>query len=177
MAEGLVHGHRLSRLLVACERCKHLPGAFLEVGVYQGGTLARIASFGRPTFGFDTFEGIPASQADPGGHFPGDFAATLLEVHETVPGAVLVPGIFPASWVDRFPVALAHIDVDTYAGTRDALAAILPELVPGGMVVVDDAGWWPCSGVDEALAEIRPPWRVERFVLDEGPGNAVVSRG
>lgn len=173
---GLVQGSRLARLLVACERCSRLPGAFIEIGVFRGGTLAKIAAFGRPTFGFDTFEGIPASQVDQGGHLAGEFAASLADVQAAVPKATLIPGVFPESWLDRFPVALAHVDVDTYAGTRDALAAILPQLVPGGVVIVDDAAWPPCAGVDEALAEIEPPWRVDCFVSVTGPGQAVISR-
>src|SRR6266511_1529527 len=77
------------------------PGNFAEFGVYRGGTAKHLAKIARQRgcllYLFDTFAGIPfAGPHDV--HKVGDFSDTSLEaVHELIPDAILVPGVFPQS--------------------------------------------------------------------------------
>lgn len=66
----------------------------------------------------------------------------------------LVRGLFEDTLTGDEPVAVAHLDGDWYASTRTCLERVVPRLVPGGRVVVDDyLAWSGCrTAVDEFLA-------------------------
>lgn len=74
----------------------------------------------------------------------------------------LVPGLFQDTLVGDEPVALAHIDGDWYESTMTCLSRIVPRLVDGGRIVVDDYyAWSGCrTAVDEFVAA-RTDLRVE----------------
>ena len=54
----------------------------------------------------------------------GSFADTL---HAVTPG----------------PVGILHVDADWYASTKLCLDRFLPDMMPGGLVIVDDYHHWP----------------------------------
>ncbi|MFL5844078.1 MAG: TylF/MycF/NovP-related O-methyltransferase [Solirubrobacteraceae bacterium] len=56
------------------------------------------------------------------------------------------------------PVALLHLDADFYAGTKLCLETFWAQVVPGGLVVIDDyATYDGCrAAVDEFLAQVQP---------------------
>jgi predicted O-methyltransferase YrrM len=128
-------------------------GAFVEVGVYHGGTawhLARGAvAQGRPCYLYDTFSGIPY-RAPLDDHNVGDFADTSLEqVQADIPSAQCVPGIFPASAREMGPIAFVHLDCDQERSYADALAYFDTRMVRGGVIWCDDV---PClRGAEAAL--------------------------
>lgn len=144
-----------------------LPGALVEVGVYQGGTLRlladAVAGSGEPPIGFDTFAGMPATDPDRDIHLAGDFADTSVPaVRAAMAGreVSLRQGIFPTG-VDTAgldEVRFAHIDVDIYASVLGSTEYLYPRLVPGGVIVYDDYGWTSCpgarQGVDEFFANV-----------------------
>lgn len=125
-------------------------GAVVELGAFKGGTSVWLAEAVRrlgvqdaPVIAFDAWDGFPPRRS-------------LLDLYEhprcvfrdleavrryTEPyGIELVPGdIFetaPAR-LARQPILLAFVDTDNYSGSRAALAAIVPNLVPGGAIVLD----------------------------------------
>lgn len=61
----------------------------------------------------------------------------------------------------REPVALAHIDCDRYDSVKTCLERIVPWLVPGGRLVIDDyLVWSGCRrAVDEYFANDRGKYR------------------
>ena len=61
----------------------------------------------------------------------------------------LVPGFFEETLHLDEPVALAHVDCDWYDSVRVSLERIVPHLVTGGRVVVDD--YWTYSGCRDAV--------------------------
>lgn len=131
------------------------PGAFVEVGVYRGGSawhLAKLAAEqGRLCVLCDTFEGIPL-QGPRDKHKVGDFADTSLEaVRAAIPfPAVFVPGVFPwsmRSWETQDGIAFVHLDCDQEETHRLALAWAWPRLVEGGVVWCDDAHFLPAAGL------------------------------
>ncbi|MDB5321801.1 MAG: putative methyltransferase [Phycisphaerales bacterium] len=56
------------------------------------------------------------------------------KVEETIPGTV-PPG----------PISILRLDTDWYESTRHELIHLFPRLVPGGVLIVDDYGFWKGS--------------------------------
>lgn len=119
-------------------------GAFVEVGVWKGGSawhLARLAAEqGRALYLYDTFSGMPFSH--PGdSHQVGDFGDTSIEeVRAAVPDAICVPGVFPFSLVDMGPVAFVHADCDQFASVAAVCEHMPPRMADGGILYFDDYG-------------------------------------
>jgi asparagine synthase (glutamine-hydrolysing) len=69
----------------------------------------------------------------------------------------LVKGLFQDTLTISEPVAVAHIDGDWYESVMTCLRRIVPHLVPGGVVVVDDYhAWSGCrTAVDEYFSDKR----------------------
>jgi len=144
-----------------------LSGDWVEVGVYKGDSAVELAGLIRPPWRlwlYDTFTGHPAEcfgdESEPG-HKPGKYRDTNPnKVLERIRRAInpyccacLVPAVFPhtASLPDR--IALAHVDVDLYLSTRDALTALWPRITSGGALVCDDYGYGSCPGAKRAVDE------------------------
>jgi O-methyltransferase len=43
------------------------------------------------------------------------------------------------------PIALLRLDTDWYASTKHELQHLYPQLAPGGVLILDDYGWWKGS--------------------------------
>lgn len=136
-------------------------GAFVEIGVYKGGTawhLARIArAQGRALYLYDTFTGIPfQDQID--AHPPGDFGDTTVEqVRRAIPDANVVVGVFPDSLIAMPPVAFVHADCDQYRSVK-AVCETMPRLmVRGGLILFDDFNCLDgaTAAVKECFAEYK----------------------
>jgi O-methyltransferase len=163
------------RTLVSPESCHviytllrqaaHVEGDVWECGVYKGGTAAMEAAILRdkaPTkklYLFDTFEGMPETDAEKDWHKGGDFADTSLEA---VAGYVKQPdicvfrkGFIPDTFagLESARIAFAHIDVDIYKSILDCLEFIWPRLSTGGFIVFDDYGFPTCPGARKAVDE------------------------
>jgi O-methyltransferase len=119
------------------------PGAFVEVGVYKGGTaffLSELAeSQGRPLYLYDTFEGMPYSDAIDR-HKVGELGDTSLgAVQARIKHGTLVKGIFPQSAVEMGPIAFVHLDCDQYRAYKESLEYFSTRMVSGGVIWCDDA--------------------------------------
>lgn len=161
---SLLTGERLERLYCLAESVPL--GAFVEVGVYQGGSaevLYRVAEKrGRELWLYDTFSGIPfASQIDR--HQIGDFGDCIpLEyIQSSFPNAIIQEGIFPHGMRIPEKIALVHLDCDQYQSYRDSLDALLPKMTIGGMIVCDD---YCLQGAARAIDETK--WNKD--LLDNG---------
>ena len=55
-------------------------------------------------------------------------------------------------------IALLRLDTDWYASTKHELTHLYPRLSRGGVLIVDDYGWWRGAGeaTDEYFREHRP---------------------
>lgn len=131
-------------------------GCFVEVGVYRGGSAARLQDVAhlqqRELYLYDTFTGIPHKEAIDS-HSIGDFADTDEEiVRALLPQAFIIKGLFPGSAIDMPRVAFAHLDCDQYQSVREAALYLMPLMVPGGVMWFDDS---PClAGARLAVAEL-----------------------
>ena len=139
----MIHPVVLAEMTALALSCP--PGALVEVGVYRGGSAIELMAVAREQdralYLYDTFTGLPCYDPDMGDVMrPGDFADTSVDdVRELLPDAIIMQGLFPDTLSgDPEQVAFAHIDADQYRSIRDAIAAIWPRVVPGGMMLFDD---------------------------------------
>lgn len=136
-----------------------VPGVYVEFGVLRGDTfvgLARaaqkrsreawavdsFAGMAEPTvrdFGPDGANAYPAGRFDVGG--PDGLTARLAA--DGITCARVFDGFIPAvlAMLPDAPVAFAHVDLDHYAPTLDALRWVRARLSQGGVIVCDD--WFP----------------------------------
>lgn len=151
-----------------CHAATAPPGAFVEIGVYQGRSARRLDAVaqvqGRALYLYDTFCGMPY-QGPLDGHPVGDYADTSAEaIQELMPEAFVIAGVFPDSLVDMPPVAFVHADADQYESTA-AICRVMPGLmVKGGMILFDDYGMGDCRGCTAAVENYCKGFRV----LDTG---------
>jgi O-methyltransferase len=141
-----------------------LAGDVFECGVYKGGTaklledtMKRVGS-SKNLHLFDTFEGMPQTDAKKDWHKKGDFADTSLEAVQTLIGdnecvwyhKGFIPDTF-APLQDIESICFAHVDVDIYRSVVDCCAFIWPRLSVGGAMVFDDYGFDTCKGALDAV--------------------------
>lgn len=145
------------------------PGAFVEVGVYRGGSAAVLYEVAqrqnRQLFLYDTFEGMPGPRHWLDANKPGDLSDCDYEtVRAMFPNAAIIKGVFPESCEIGHPVSVAfvHADVDQYHSTA-AICRFFPSLmVRGGMILFDD--YRGLRGCIEAVDEHFP----RREVMPDG---------
>jgi O-methyltransferase len=172
-------------------------GDVLEFGVFAGLSLAILSQahrhdpkgMTRRFVGFDSFEGLPASQDV----HPRWSVGACARLHGWHPFAAegtpvtpqLVLDLFDRCGLDRPELhigsfsqtaprvvpslyqaaAIVHVDCDLYESTRDALQGIAPALQDGTMMLFDD--WFhykahPAKGEARAMSEFldqHPDWR------------------
>jgi O-methyltransferase len=163
-------------------------------------TLYGLGQIDTDLYLFDTFEGM-TEPTNKDVHWTGETAAVLLAREskgdestlwaraplEHVQRAMrLVP--YPAAKIhyvrgnveDTIPaqapdrIAVLRLDTDWYESTKHELVHLYPRLAPGGVLIVDDYGWW--SGAREATDEyFREHGSAPHLVrIDEGGGRVAV---
>lgn len=146
------------------------PGHIVEFGAYRGGSslfMAKVCKEIMPetkVFAFDTFEGMPETDANRDAHRKGDFADTnydeilrLRDKYGLQDNLELVKGLFdettPAKMPEIGSVRLNHIDCDIYTAVKTSYTCSIPHMVEGGYWVYDDALYSSCIGAMEAVEE------------------------
>jgi hypothetical protein len=165
---GCRRGRTLYRLARDVER-RHIPGALVDCGVWNGGSTA-LLSAGAPSrtaYAFDSFEGLPPSDAQIDGAESTDWHGECLGLEDNVREALYRFGspdrlrIVKGWFQDTFPgevdsvgtIAVLHADGDWYDSVRLTLETFYDQVAPGGFVVIDDYGVW--SGARQAVDEFR----------------------
>ena len=183
-------------VVALCSATEHVcrarvPGAFVECGVWRGGsmlavalTLLRLGVRDRDLFLFDTFAGMPP---------PGDHDVRVLDGLPATNPASLTPAIavgvgevrallrssgyppgrihlvegpvertLPAAAPDE--IALLRLDTDWYSSTRHELEHLGPRVSSGGILIVDDYGHWQGArrAVDEYIEGLARPLYLSR---------------
>jgi hypothetical protein len=172
-----------------------IPGDIVECGVWKGGSMMaaalRLLQLGdreRTLHLFDTFQGMPSPtphDVDPQGRPAASMVeeenakggwcySSLDEVKKNlastgypeekmvfVKGRVeeTLPAAAPAS------IAMLRLDTDWYESTRHELVHLYPRLSVGGVLILDDYGFWQGArrAVDEYLAEHKPRLLLNRI--------------
>jgi hypothetical protein len=173
-----------ARIVAVCSAVRYveantIPGAFVECGVWKGGSsMAAALTFKtpRPLFLFDTFEGMSEPTAHDRHAASGQLADSLLRKAdidatircysplEEVKRNMEATGYPPAqiSYIkgkveDTLPaeapaqIAVLRLDTDWYESTRHELVHLYPRLSPGGVLIIDDYGYW--TGARKAVDE------------------------
>jgi O-methyltransferase len=88
------------------------------------------------------------------------FKLIVGKVEDTIPGTV------PAE------IALLRLDTDWYESTQHEMEHLFPRLVPGGVFICDDYGFWlgAQKAVDEYLATLDEPFLL---TVDSSTGRAI----
>ncbi|MCA9155764.1 MAG: class I SAM-dependent methyltransferase [Planctomycetales bacterium] len=179
-AERLVALRRAVTYLTHCG----IEGAIVECGVWKGGsmmmaalTLLELDEVNREFYLYDTYEGMSApTEADRAynGGTAEDLlrnryeAQNLISSLESVQQAMnstkyhpdliryvkgKVEETIPATVPDR--IALLRLDTDWYESTYHEMVHLYPRLVRGGVLIVDDYGFWQGSrkAIDQYIAE------------------------
>lgn len=145
---------RLHTLAWAGKHCLHVPGDFVECGVYKGFSAAvlvdylHFGSVDKSYYLYDTFDGVPESLK--AGTTAGPDAYRLPELHkfverrfEAFKNVRLVPGALPESLEQESPerISLLHLDLNSAQAEVGVLERVFDSISPGGMIVFDDYGW------------------------------------
>ncbi len=158
---------RLYNLWFQVEQLKKnkIPGAFAELGVYQGQTARAIHHMDKDRifYLFDTFEGFTKEDLDQESQTEDRFskemfAATSVDkVKKYINGndnLRFKAGFFPdtTTGLENEKFALVHLDADLYAPTIEALNFFYPRLNKGGVIIIHDYNHnW--DGVPKAINE------------------------
>lgn len=142
--DGYIHYPLYEILLDATQS---IPGTFIEFGVYAGYTFRviyeRARLYGKKAIGVDSFIGHPEIRrkeekewCKPGKYSVGGSAT----FRKTFPEALCIEGFIPAvlSEINDIRIAFAHIDLNLYDSTMDALCFAWQRLLPGGILVGHD---------------------------------------
>ncbi|WP_432093230.1 TylF/MycF/NovP-related O-methyltransferase [Streptomyces sp. bgisy100] len=155
-------------------------------------TLVSIGDTSRDLYLFDTFEGMPPP-TEKDRRRDGEMASDLLSrrskdhpiwavatLEDVQEGMAQIPypedrvHYVPGRVEDTIPagapeeIAVLRLDTDWYASTRHELEYLYPRLVSGGVLLIDDYGWWQGSreAVDEFLEKTGA--RLLLLRMDEG---------
>lgn len=154
-----------------------IPGDFVECGVWRGGSsmavalvLQRFSVCDRQLWLYDTFGRMPPPSEHDGGIPPEPLdqinnststsGLTLPEVRRAMESTgyppervTYVEGLVEETLPRTAPaqLALLRLDTDWYESTHHELVHLYPRLAPGGVLLVDDYGFFP--GVRKAVDE------------------------
>jgi O-methyltransferase len=165
-------------------------------------TLMALGSSHRTLHLFDTFEGMPAPSAADVQHSTGEPAANILDRSEREADvnnewayaplsgvqATLAETAYPrVEFVqgrveDTLPaaapreIAVLRLDTDWYESTRHELEHLYPRLVDGGVLIIDDYGYWQGArkAVDEYFGTTGEPILLNRI---DDTGRIAIKRG
>ena len=183
----LVDVYRLYELWSLVGQVAGLDGDILEVGVWRGGSGCLMASRVRLDGGSatvylcDTFEGVVKAGSEDNAYRGGEHADTSAQIVSDLAARLglsnveILQGIFPDDTADRIEsrsFRLCHIDVDVYQSARDVFEWVWDRLVPGGVVVFDDYGFYSCEGVARFVNEMAE--RPDLLYLHNLNGHAVL---
>ena len=159
----LVSEDRCYVLASLASQASQLDGEAWECGVYRGGTAMLLAerflpAAARPLRLFDTFEGMPETDAARDWHKAGDFSDTSIEAVRSRVKRDFVHfyrGLIPETFcgLESARISFAHVDLDIYTAVRASCEFIFPRLCVGGFMVFDDYGFPTCPGARSAVDE------------------------
>lgn len=172
--QSVIPANRLDYLVETCRRAlQRCPGNVLEIGVYRGGSLSRLAEVVAEVcpeyraIGIDTFSGHPYSDGHPvhpeGKYRDVDLRELARQVAEQPHGLFveLHPGRVEdiLSALALKDVAFAHVDCDLYLPVRYCAQHLPAIMKTGGTIYFDDYGHEHCPGATRAVEEV--------FALDD----------
>lgn len=134
------------QIYITTKKTTKVAGAIAEVGVFKGGSARLIckAKGDKKLYLFDTFEGLPPTQAiDKELFYEGQFPTDYEKVSALFAGENVVAskGLFPSETghvAEHERFSLVHLDVDLYQSTKDCLEFFYPRMSKGGVIISHD---------------------------------------
>ena len=133
-------------------------GSIIEIGVWRGGTGALIAKQAKNcgiedrVFLCYTFAGVVKAGVKDSTYKGGEHADTsrqaveeLIFTRMNLDNVEILEGIFPDQTghrVEDLRFRFCHVDVDVYESAKDIVDWIWDKMVPGGIMVYDDYGFF-----------------------------------
>lgn len=168
---SLLTDHKLANLYLVLRYAVPADAPIFEFGSFRGGSAVFLASvqaaLGRSgrVYAFDTFQGMPATDALRDLHGEGDFADADLpglrefrQEHGLEDHLELVQGRFdetlPGILADGVRPGMLHIDCDIYEPIRYVIHACAPHMRPTSHIVLDDPLHGSCLGAFDAVQEL-----------------------
>jgi hypothetical protein len=173
-----------------CESARGLEGDIVECGTWRGGMSAAMSEIQghaapRTSVLFDSFQGLPPPDAEDGTRafeWAQDTESPLYfdncsASENDARRAMTLAGaegyqVFPGWFEDTLPgyvakepkIAVLRLDGDWYQSTMTCLENLFPFVVPGGVVIIDDYGYWDgCTrAVHDYLARTERTEPVQR---------------
>jgi len=183
----MVDIYRCYELYTLAKQMSLLQGDFVEVGVWRGGTAALMAAAApaKAIHLFDTFSGVAKADLEYdtlyiGGEHADTHQSTVEHLFEAMGlKGNINSGIFPDDTLRFLPksVSLAHIDVDTYSSAKDSFLAVWPAVLPNGIVIFDDYGFFGCEGVAQAVNELNSTINDALFVHNINGHALLIKKG
>lgn len=146
---------RLHTLTWAGRHCLNIEGDFVDCGVYRGFMSHVLIDYlefpyqSRTFFLYDTFTGIPeahrsGSPVREGGYAEEGLYERAKERFKPFHNVRVVQGVVPDVLAEISPdkVAYLHLDMNSASAEVGALEVLFDRITPGGMVVLDDYGWY-----------------------------------
>lgn len=168
---------RVYTLCWAAKSCMALDGDFLDIGCYDGKTVAVIDRYcgfsqqeAKKYWLFDIFENPPVESRKVG-HGPNLFDEVRAMFPDPRRFAVIkgpVPDTFEGSLPEK--IAFAQIDLNAAEPEHAALERIFDRIVPGGMIVFDDFGFSRYSKTRELEADFMARRGLTIFESPTGQG-------
>ncbi len=155
-----------------------LGGDFVEVGAYKGNTAniileqAGLIGSGNSYYLYDAFEhtGTELNPAMP--EHGAELYGKVRDRFAQYDFVKVIKGYVPESFQHGFPerIAFAHVDLNQAPAEVGALKRIIPALLPGGVIVLDDYGWWGYREQKEAEDPLFAEHGLEVLELPTGQG-------
>lgn len=166
----LIDQNRLYELYAISKQAVSYGGAFLQVGVWKGGSSIiiqkAISTNGPrriPFYIADTFAGVVKAGSKYDSRYRGGEHADASEENvrslfkqAKLPVPTILKGVFPDDFQNSIKekISFLHCDVDAYQSTKDIIEWAIPRLTNKAVIVVDDYGWRACEGVTRCVEEI-----------------------
>jgi len=171
---SIIGGVRLNYTYEATQKVisNNIPGSIVECGLWKGGSvMAAMCAMNniekyRNIIGYDTFEGMVGanekdidingssgvSRSTQRGWMAVDIDTVwdnLRTIDFDYDNIKLIKGDVMETFKDYVPenIALLRLDTDFYTSTLHELKTLYPLLSGGGILIVDDYGWWEGSAM------------------------------
>lgn len=148
---------KLHELTLSLVSTRSVPGAIIEMGVYQGDTLETIFNMSqwwkKDIYGVDTFKGLPYTESEY--MFKGRFNDTSYDsVQKRLPKVSLIQDTVPTKKIDHIKeVSFTHLDMDLCDSTMSALNWLDSRLSTGGVIVIDDFNNNETMGINDVIID------------------------
>ncbi|MBS4089755.1 MULTISPECIES: class I SAM-dependent methyltransferase [Pseudomonas] len=157
---------------------RSLPGDFVEVGAYKGNTANVIAdridmaSSGKQYYLYDAFEHQETDEHHAMPEHGPQLYNQVKERFANYPFVQVIQGYVPESFEKGFPekIAFAHVDLNQAPAEVEALKRIVPNMVPGAVLVLDDYGWWSYGSQKAAEDPLLASFGLTVLELPTGQG-------